>query len=99
MFENKSSRQFRFDECITVLFWRVGGLCQKSSTGMYSLLVNTYHAKANSADDKLIKFFLFSKQIGSDTSCKLSPKETICMKCQILFSRKNKKNRFQKISC
>ena len=25
-------------------------------------------------------------------SCKLSPKRTICMKCQILFSRKNKKN-------
>ena len=27
-----------------------------------------------------------------DTLCKLSPLETICMKCQILFSGKNKKN-------
>ena len=30
--------------------------------------------------------------LGTDTSCKLSPEETICMKCQILFYRKNKKN-------
>ena len=34
----------------------------------------------------------FSKNIGFDTSCKLSPEVRICMKCQILFSRKNKKN-------
>ena len=39
-----------------------------------------------------IFFFYFSYKIEFDTSCKLSPKETICMKCQILFSRKNKKN-------
>ena len=51
-------------------------------------------------------FFLFFLENRIDTSCKLSPKETICMKCQILlspketictkcqilFSRKNKKN-------
>ena len=29
---------------------------------------------------------------GFDISCKLSPLETICLKCQILFSGKNKKN-------
>ena len=34
-------------------------------------------------------FTSFSWKIGSDTSCKLSPYEAICMKCQILFSRKN----------
>ena len=34
-------------------------------------------------------FFLFSKKIGSDTSCQLS---SIGMKSQILFSMKNKKN-------
>ena len=40
---------------------------------------------ADSADDKLIIFFsYFSYELGSDTSCKLSPRETICMKCQIL---------------
>ena len=27
-----------------------------------------------------------------DISCKLSPLETTCMMCQILFSRNNKKN-------
>ena len=48
----------------------------------------------------------FSYKIGSDTSCKLSPleticmkwKETVCMKCQILFSRINKKI-FQNVIC
>ena len=42
-----------------------------------------------SADNNL-KYF--SKKIGFDISCKLSPQETICMKCQSLFSGKNKKN-------
>ena len=34
----------------------------------------------------------FCKKTGFDISCKLSPLETICMKCQILFPEKNKKN-------
>ena len=35
----------------------------------------------------------FSPKIwGFDISCKLSPQETICIKCQSLFSGKNKKN-------
>ena len=37
-------------------------------------------------------FFFFLENRIFDTSCILSPKETICMKCQILFSRRNKKN-------
>ena len=37
-------------------------------------------------------FFYFSQLIGFDISCKLSPEETICMKCQNLFSQKNNKN-------
>ena len=45
-----------------------------------------------SADDILLYFSFFSYQIGIDILCKLSPVETICMKCQILFSGKNKKN-------
>ena len=44
-----------------------------------------------SADDILKYFFYFSQKTGYDISCKLSPKETICMKCQILFFGKNKK--------
>ena len=35
-------------------------------------------------NDIILIFFL--QKIGFDTSCKLSPKETICMKCQSLFS-------------
>ena len=34
----------------------------------------------------------FSKKIRFDISCKLSPQETICIKCQMLFSGKNYKN-------
>ena len=35
----------------------------------------------DSADKKLVIFFLFYKKTGLDISCKLSPMETICMKC------------------
>ena len=35
--------------------------------------------------------FIFSHKIGFDISCKLSSMETICMKCQTLFSGKHKK--------
>ena len=42
---------------------------------------------ANSADDKLEIFF---QKTGFVISCKLSPEETVCMKCQNLFSGKNK---------
>ena len=37
-------------------------------------------------------FFLFFPEKGFDILYKLTPLETICMKCQILFSGKNKKN-------
>ena len=53
------------------------------------------HLGKISADDILKYFFLFFfffEKIGFDTSCKLSPKETICMKCQNQSSWKNKKN-------
>ena len=36
---------------------------------------------------------------GFYISCKLSPMEVICMKCQILFAEKNKKNMFQIVVC
>ena len=34
----------------------------------------------------------FSQKMGFNISCNLSLVEIICMKCQILFSEKNKKN-------
>ena len=37
-------------------------------------------------------FSYFSQKTGFEISCKLSPVETICMKCQTLFSGKSKKN-------
>ena len=45
---------------------------------------------ANSADDRLMIFLLFFLELGFDISCRLFSK-TVCMKCEILFSRKNKK--------
>ena len=45
-----------------------------------------------SADDSLKYFSYFFQKTGYDISCKLSPMEAICMKRQILFSGKNKKN-------
>ena len=45
-----------------------------------------------SADDILEYFSYFSQKTTFDISCKLSTVKTICMKCQILFSWKNKKN-------
>ena len=47
---------------------------------------------SGTADD-ILKYFLYiSQKTGFDILCKLSPMESICMKCQILFSGKNKKN-------
>ena len=37
-------------------------------------------------------FTYFSQKTVFDISCKLSPKETISVKCESLFSGKNKKN-------
>ena len=43
---------------------------------------------------RLFFSFFFSQKIGCEISCKLSPqfpKETICLKCQSIFSGKKKK--------
>ena len=54
-----------------------------------------------SADDNyelFMKYFsYFSLKISFDISCKLSPKETICIKWQTLFLEKNK-NKCNKLS-
>ena len=44
-----------------------------------------------SADNILKYFFYFSQKTRFDISCKLSPKETICMTFQVLFSGKIRK--------
>ena len=38
----------------------------------------------------------FSQKLGFEGSCRLSPSETICMKCQCLFPVKNKKENKKK---
>ena len=72
-------------------------LSEKWSTLKGKILLAVVCRKANrkSKDNKLTIFFLFCLEIGFDISWKLSPKETICMKCQSLFSGKNKKKYFK----
>ena len=51
-----------------------------------------------SADDNWKYFFsYFSLKIGSDISCKLSAEETICIKCQHLFSGKKKIDKYHPV--
>ena len=51
------------------------------------------------SEDEILKLFsYFSQKTGFDIPCKLSPLETICMECQILFSRKSKKNMINLLS-
>ena len=53
-----------------------------------SLTFNTLWG--NSADENLMTFFLIFTVKYFDVSCNLNAKETICMKCQRLFSGQNK---------
>ena len=57
-----------------------------------SIALTIYHSLANSADEKLMIFFYYSHKTWFGISCKLSPLETICKKCQILFRGKSEKN-------
>ena len=52
--------------------------------------INLYHSLNRFSRQQ--NCWYFSQKIGSDISCKLSSKETVCMKYQNIFSRKSKKN-------
>ena len=53
-----------------------------------------FYKRQHITTDDIFHFFsYFSQKTGFDLSCKLSSKETICMKCQILFSAKIIKHR------
>ena len=56
------------------------------------LNLNAQHVGRVSADDILEYLSYFPHKIGFDITCKLSSKETICMKFQVPFSGNNKKN-------
>ena len=63
--------------------------------GVCKLMLSTL-GKTISADDILKYFSYFPLKTGFDILCKLSPIETICMKCQILFYEKKKKKKKKK---
>ena len=64
-----------------------GFFSSHKSPKLLLLMTNTLHAGKLFQQTHFDIFFLFFPRIGSDSSCKLSPQETICMKCQVLFSR------------
>ena len=45
----------------------------------------------------MVLFYIFFQKTEFDIPCKLSPVETICMKCQILLAGENRKWRLLKI--
>ena len=55
---------------------------------------NHYHSMGKLSRRQIHDIFslFFFQKIGFDISCKLSPEETIFMRCQSLFSEKNDKN-------
>ena len=52
---------------------------------------DSLHEMSNPVSCVFFCFFFFLQKTGFDISCNLSSLKTICMKCQILFSGKNKK--------
>ena len=52
----------------------------------------------NSADDKCMLFFIFSQTIGFDIS-RNCLRDNFCVKCQILFSKEDKKEKKKNSKC
>ena len=69
--------------------------CSFSNVSRWKLNFTTL--LANSADNKLVIFFLFFTENRIEIMHIVSIGD-ICMKCQLLFSRKNKKNNFNMLS-
>ena len=81
------------------IFWVCVVLCHQLSflATQYSCILRLSMLGRNFSRQYYEIFFLFLfffQKTGFDISCKLSPLETICMKYQSLFSRKNMKNIF-----
>ena len=68
-----------------------------NSTNWYTVFVLTLKAPVTTAADEIFFyfFFIFSEKTSLDISCELSAKQTIHMKCQDLFSLKNKRKNFE----
>ena len=95
LFNGSLPERLRGIPCV-LQYWKKN---KKTKKKTHTHVITLYMLWANSADDKLMLFFVFFfKKIGYDTSCKLSSSETICIRCQILFSRKVRKI-FQNVVC
>ena len=65
-------------------YWQIS--CSRWGVNLYPLWVNINRLQIGDI------FLIFFQKTWFDISCKLSPLEIICMKCESLFSWKNKKN-------
>ena len=71
--------------------WQLTNSCFQISSACVLLTLSTLGKNFGKQHFELF-FLIFPRKKDFDSSCKLSPVETIYMKCQILFSGKNKKN-------
>ena len=67
--------------------------CNKDAVMSLKISVWRFALWVKTSADHILKYLSYNSHwTGLDIFCKLSPWETICMECQILFSGKNKKN-------
>ena len=86
--------RYPFTSCVQILFF------------FFTSAIFTFYTKCSTLNKNFSRwhfeiFFLFFLENWFDILCKLSPMETICIKCQILFSGENtwKKKMSQFITC
>ena len=79
-------------KCLAVFFVKSKKKCYAFLSFAEQILddeVNRFALRVKVSADDILKYCsYFFQKMGFDISCKLSPLETICMKCQILFSGK-----------
>ena len=68
-------------------------------TKIWERYFTLYHSLVKFSRKQTDNIFIFLRKIGFDISCKLSPKETICMNCQSVFSEKKIRKVFQSVIC
>ena len=70
------------------LIW-IHTVCKTFSLVCVAERVNLYQSLGTFSRQQIDCFCFFYQKIGSDISCKLTVKETICRKCLNLLSKKN----------
>ena len=93
----KLSKQSRhWSDASFCSIWSGSALFANVPIVLVQVLQITYqdHSFGKFSRQQIDIFLIFFHKTGFDISCKLSPLETICMKCQILFCGKKKRKYF-----